>query len=519
MNRHRQDNRSNPVRAGVVLALAALAPGIQAADVSIQPAAGDGFVVRGAAAERLRVQEDGAVTLPAVPGAAAQPNALCISAAGLLGPCAGGGGNYDAGDGLDLAGSTFSITPGYRLPQTCTTAQIAQWNGTAWECATPAGGGGLPTCEDGQFIRVLNGTLQCGTLPSTVTTLDDPDIVNAGEYASIAIGADGLPVIAYAFHQNSVKLAKCNDASCSSFGHAFVESEFWVGYFTSVAVGADGFPVISYYDAGSGARHLKVAKCVDAACAKPALINVVDGGGRYNSIAIGTDGFPVIGYYHDGLKVAKCTDAACASVATHTLDDGGPANDDVGQHTSIAVPADGLPVISYHDATNNRLKVAKCGDTGCATASLATFDYSGTYGSIAVPADGLPVISHYDAGNTALMVIKCADPACANPAFPTLIDGLSDDVGEYTSLAIGTDGFPVISYYDATDTSLKVAKCADAGCFPAPRTITTVDNTGDVGKWSSIAIGADGLPVIGYYDETNGALKVVKCSTASCRNP
>lgn len=64
-----------------------------AADVTVQPAAGSGFVVKdsGGANDRLRVQENGQVSLPAVPTAATQSQSVCIAASGLLGPCAGGG--------------------------------------------------------------------------------------------------------------------------------------------------------------------------------------------------------------------------------------------------------------------------------------------------------------------------------------------------------------------------------------------------------------------------------------------
>jgi hypothetical protein len=41
---------------------------------------------------------------------------------------------YTAGTGLDLTATTFSITPTYRLPQTCTGGQIAEWDGSAWAC-------------------------------------------------------------------------------------------------------------------------------------------------------------------------------------------------------------------------------------------------------------------------------------------------------------------------------------------------------------------------------------------------
>ena len=50
-------------------------------------------------------------------------------------------------------------------------------------------------------------------------------------------------------------------------------------------------------------------------------------------------------------------------------------------------------------------------------------------------------------------------------------------------------------------------------------TSTTVDRAGDVGQYSSIATGSDGLPVIAYYDATNKDLKVAHCARAGCTVP
>jgi hypothetical protein len=52
---------------------------------------------------------------------------------------------YSAGTGLGIAGTTFSLSESYRLPQTCSNGQIAEWDGSAWACGdddTGAGGGG-----------------------------------------------------------------------------------------------------------------------------------------------------------------------------------------------------------------------------------------------------------------------------------------------------------------------------------------------------------------------------------------
>ncbi len=81
-----------------------------AADVTVQPVTGSGFVVKdsGGATDRFRVQDNGQVSLPAVPAAATQAQSLCIAASGLLGPCAGGGqlqrGHRTGADRFDVLG-------------------------------------------------------------------------------------------------------------------------------------------------------------------------------------------------------------------------------------------------------------------------------------------------------------------------------------------------------------------------------------------------------------------------------
>jgi hypothetical protein len=53
---------------------------------------------------------------------------------------------------------------------------------------------------------------------------------------------------------------------------------------------------------------------------------------------------------------------------------------------------------------------------------------------------------------------------------------------------------------------------------PRSNTITTIDSGGYVGYHTSITIGTDGLPVISYYDWTIYDLKVAKCANPFCLN-
>ena len=396
------------------------------------------------------------------------------------------------------------------------------------------------SCGAGQFIIAVNadGTPVCAAIydflsvPPVISSVDDP-VNNVGYWTSVAIGKDGLPVISYQdTTAGALKVAKCNDVACAGGNETITTVDDpvnSVGSHTSIAIGTDGYPVISYYD--SIADALKVAKCNDAACSGgDETISFVDDPvnnvGYWTSIAIGKDGLPVISYYDStafALKVAKCNDAACSggNETITTVDD--PTNS-VGQCTSIAIGNDGYPVISYRDAVSASLKIAKCNDVACTggNETITTVDNPannvGWYTSIAIGTDGLPVISYRDATGASLKVAKCNDAACAGgDETITIVDDPANSVGWYTSIAIGSDGLPVISYKDSTAGALKVAKCNDAACAGGDETITTVDDPVNVvGSYTSIAIGTDGLPVISYQDGTAGALKVTKCFNPAC---
>jgi uncharacterized repeat protein (TIGR01451 family) len=75
---------------------------------------------------------------------------------------------------------------------------------------------------------------------------------------------------------------------------------------------------------------------------------------------------------------------------------------------------------------------------------------------------------------------------------------------------LDVNGYPVISYYDGLPNyDLKVAHCDDPNCAPGgDEDIQTLDSTGDVGRYTSLALDASGNPVISYYDDTNGDLKL-----------
>jgi hypothetical protein len=134
----------------------------------------------------------------------------------------------------------------------------------------------------------------------------------------------------------------------------------------------------------------------------------------------------------------------------------------------------------------------------------------GLHTSITIGADGLPVISYQDNANKGLKVAKCGNEACSSGNVITTIDS---GYGA-TAITIGMDGLPVISYVGTSLFELKVAKCGDNAC--SSRKIITTGGPSGTGS-TSITIGTDGLPIISYIAQ-NGPPMVIKCANQYCLN-
>jgi len=152
---------------------------------------------------------------------------------------------------------------------------------------------------------------------------------------------------------------------------------------------------------------------------------------------------------------------------------------------------------------------------GLATASTVDTGVGvGEYTSITTGTDGLGLISYFDTIVTTedLKVFHCANTACSSGTV-TSVDTVGD-VGRYSSITIGADGLGLISYFDFTNGDLKVFHCANVACTGGAA--YTLDSAGVVGYDTSITIGADGLGLISYYDQSSTHLKVYHCANTAC---
>jgi LPXTG-site transpeptidase (sortase) family protein len=351
-------------------------------------------------------------------------------------------------------------------------------------------------------LLLASGVLAASTI---ITNVDGAGSV-VGLYTSIAVNSNGFPVIGYFDDtDNQMLLAICNDLACTAPTIRDVAPGAGPqGSFTSLQLDSSGFIMVSYYE--FPAEDLHFLHCDDDQCTtfSDVAIDSANQVGSYTSLALNSAGNGVISYYESGgggnLKLAVCNDADCTAPTIVTVDGGA---EDRGLFTSLRLDAD-IPVIAYHELDNNDVYLARCSDAACTTATINLVDGGNSVGydqiSLQLDASGFPVMSYYDQTMGALKLAHCSDLDCSGAITINVVDD-AGNVGQFSSMKL--DGsLPVISYYDATNGALKLAHCADADCGSA--TIQTVDDAGDVGWDTSLALGSS---YVSYYDVTNGDLK------------
>jgi hypothetical protein len=158
--------------------------------------------------------------------------------------------------------------------------------------------------------------------------------------------------------------------------------------------------------------------------------------------------------------------------------------------------------------------LAVCADATCTSKTITLVDSAGDvgnyYSSVALNSSGFPVISYVDLTNFDLKLAVCADLVCTSKTI-TVVDS-AGNVGYYPSMKLNSSGFPVISYMDGTNGWLKLATCTNATC--TTKTFTTVDTV--YGAYSSLLFNSSGFPVISYHNASTGGLKLAICNDATC---
>ena len=376
---------------------------------------------------------------------------------------------------------------------------------------------GSPSIDPSPTIPPTDKPTPTPALKTQITVVDNGQ--NAGFYSAIARGADGLGLIAYRA-DGRLKVRHCQDAACTQSTQTIVDSDLDVGGRvggTSIAIGSDDVGIVAYHDVADG--DLNVAYCVDQACSEATITTLDSVGdvGASPSVAIGPDGLALIAYRTDtdaDLRVAYCRNTSCSEATISTID----AKSQVVWGPKLTI-AGGLGVVAYLERLSSgtlQLKVARCRDTACTTADgnvPGAVPARGFETSIAVGSDGKPLIVYSGDDANDLHVFHCSAVTCADGT-DTRIDG---NAGLRNSLIIGADERGLIVYYDGADRHLRAAHCDNRACTKFETHL--IDGDGNVGDTNAVTLGSGDLPLISYFEResgTDGNLRVARCGDSAC---
>ena len=193
-----------------------------------------------------------------------------------------------------------------------------------------------------------------------------------------------------------------------------------------------------------------------------------------------------------------------------------------GTYTSIALDSNDAVHISYYRIADG-LKYATCSNN-CTNASnwdIVSIN-SGSHRigttSIAIDSNDGVHISFYDENNDDLDYATCSSGCTSASNWDIVSVDTTGTVGPYNSIAIDSNDGIHISYKDYTNDDLKYATCS-SDCTNASNwdTVSLDTSTTNVGKYTSIAIDSDDVIHISYHHEGWGDLKYATCSSG-CTN-
>lgn len=345
---------------------------------------------------------------------------------------------------------------------------------------------------------------------------------NVGQFTSLVSSPSGRQHIAYYDMTNAdLKYATC-PANCTVAGNwsnGPVDQTGAVGIANSLKVGSDGRRFVTYEDATH--EDLKYATCAPAANCTVAAnwvktrIDTAGVVGDHNSLALGPDGSLNVSYraQRKGSTFDPLMYATCRSRCTNTISWTKRVIDlptGVAAHISLAVGSNGRRHISYYDDDKHDLKYATCA-ANCTVATnwqKVAVDQTGDVGlytSLKVGSDGVVHISYHDQTHGDLKYARCAANCTGAASWKKVAVRTSGDIGQYTSLAVGARGRVYVSYFSFSGTALLYVTCA-ANCTQAASwTGALLDGARSLfdGEYNSLALAGNQVHV-SYYDESDG---------------
>lgn len=325
---------------------------------------------------------------------------------------------------------------------------------------------------------------------------------------------NGNPAMSYFDVANQdLMYVRANDANGISWGTPVrVASSGNAGTWNFLAM-VNGYPAICYYDYTNG--DLKYVRATDANGTNWGTIQTVVSSGDVgrNCFMMIVNSYPAICYYdvtNGDLDYIRANDVNGASWGSPVAVS---STGDVGKWGVIAI-VNGNPAISFYDLTNGDLKYVRANDaSGSTWGSALTVQSSGDIGQYSnlIVTNGMPAMSYYDVTNGDLKFVRATNANGTTWGTPVTVTS-NGDVGKYSSMPL-LFGYPTIVYYDATNQKVGFVRASDVNgaTWSAPLLPDMASNNG---IYVPNICGVNGYPAISYYDATNTCLKYMQlCNT------
>ncbi|HEU0051224.1 MAG TPA: hypothetical protein VFQ60_04180 [Patescibacteria group bacterium] len=420
----------------------------------------------------------------------------------------------------------------------------------------------------------LGGDLMPNGLNASGVTAASSTFESAANFPSGAVGKDGFPIIAYhdiSGGTKSLSIAHCVDKTCAAAATVTIldnTAGFDSGQLPSLAIGADGFPIISYYASSTdGTGYMKIVHCLNTASTtsektQSILIGNTGSGwlGSFSSIAIGIDHNPIFVYTSSSrllgtnlgqLLYQHCTNQKCSTSDTAVVlasasSGGGCSEGTVGQYAHIMVPPDGRPFVAYYGGSScgavgvQGIKFNSFTTTTDAVANNDSFSINGLgsvnegkFLSMTLDPNGLPLLAWtFDAGgnDAKVEVSQCQTSPCnVGVDWQTSIitgakNSYNSGITGSTQIFLGADGLPVVVANIATTywngfTNLAngdpyVFYCTTLGCSSVSTTaLETSGAFSSASGTTAFLLGDDSIGVF-HYDTIGNVITLDRfCST------
>jgi len=368
-------------------------------------------------------------------------------------------------------------------------------------------------CAEGEYFRgfAADGSPHCALLPVPFDRLVDASL-DVGRYVQLVLREDDRPWLAY--HEDglgALRLFDCADAVCSSGIRRTLSSTGDAGDGIAMVLRGDGRPLIAFID--STADTLRMYSCNNADCTVGVTTTLESSvGAGAIDMALRADGRAMVVYRSlatANMRTWDCSNVDCTA---------GTGRDHLTGATGVAIVIrpDDRPLLAAggNGGSGTSPRFWDCADAACSSGVLRAtsgVQYHAV-GSMQLRADGRALLLTVSAGGTP-GIVACSDVNCTSVASYT---ATGCELASTVDLAMRPGGTAVAACTEVSggEYALKLHACITSTCSSGAA--QPLLPFGRAGAAAAVAVRSDDRPVIAYYDDVNGDLRLYVCGSAAC---